>query len=135
METPDIQFGEFQIKVIVSDGLIESFDSEVTAPGVGPDLHYHTRMDEIFFIQSGTVLITVDREQIVATPGMIVRVPKMTPHAWKSQDGPARLLITFIPGAQQTMYYKELGELVRSGDSWREGNGILQKKYDNIPLP
>jgi hypothetical protein len=33
------------------------------------------------------------------------------------------------------MYLKELGELVRSGDSWREGIGILQKKYDNIPLP
>lgn len=32
------------------------------------------------------------------------------------------------------MYLKELGELVRSGDSWREGIAVFQKRYDNIPL-
>lgn len=89
------------IKVIVSSDLIESFDSEVTTANVGPDLHYHTQMDEVSFIQSGNVR-TTDGEQIVATPGTIVRVPKMTPHAWKSHDGPCRLLVTFIPGARQT---------------------------------
>ena len=134
METPDIQVGSILIKVIASHDLIESFDSEVTAPNVGPGLHYHTQMDEIFFVQSGKVRITVDREEIIATPGTVVRVPKMTRHAWKSHDGPSRLLVTFIPGARQTMYLKELGELIRSGDSWREGVISLQKKYDNIPL-
>lgn len=134
METPDIQVGNILIKVIVSSDLIESFDSEVTAANVGPDLHYHTQMDEVFFIQSGNVRITLDGEEIEATPGMVVRVPKMTPHAWKSHSGPCRLLVTFIPGTRQTAYLKDLGELIRSGDSWREGVTSLQKKYDNIPL-
>ena len=66
---------------IVSSDLIESFDSEVTAANVGPDLHYHTQMDEVFFIQSGNVRITLDGEEIVAAPGMVVRVPKMSPRS------------------------------------------------------
>jgi hypothetical protein len=87
-----------------------------------------------YFIQFGNVRITADREEIVATPGMVVRVPKMTPHAWKSHNGPCRLLVTFIPGGRQTDYLKELDKLVRSGDSRREGVTSLQKNYDNIPL-
>ena len=66
---------------IVSSDLIESFDSEVTAANVGSDLHYHTQMDEVFFIQSGNVRITLDGEEIVAAPGMVVRVPKMSPRS------------------------------------------------------
>jgi len=130
----EIQVGEIDIKVIVTNELIESFDSVVKVADNGPGLHYHTRMDEIFYILSGAVLVTSGKDQIKATTGMVVRVPKMTPHAWKSFEGPARLLITFIPGANQVNYLTELGELMRSGGSWREGIKALQQKYDNTPL-
>lgn len=128
-----IQVGHISIDVLISNELIESFDSDVQAPDTGPGLHYHTKMDEIFYIQSGKVLITVGDEQIIATPGMVVRVPKMTRHSWKSHEGPAKLLVTFIPGANQVKYLTELGELSRSGASWEEGIAVLRKKYDNTP--
>jgi oxalate decarboxylase/phosphoglucose isomerase-like protein (cupin superfamily) len=134
MSEPDIRIGNIAIKVLISNELIESFDSDILAPDTGPGLHYHAGMDEVFYIQSGKVLITAGAETILATPGMIVRVPKMTPHSWKSQDGPAKLLVTFIPGANQVRYLTELGELSRSGASWEEGIAALQKKYDNTPV-
>ena len=135
MEANDhIRIGEMTIRVVVSDELIESFDAEIPQAGLGPDLHYHTGMDEIFFVHSGKVAITSGDTKIVASAGMVVRVPKMTPHGWKSVDGPARLLFSFIPGGGQRKYLEELGELSRSGASWREGIGMLQEKYDNKPL-
>lgn len=129
-----LTIGEMTIRVVVSDELIESFEAAIPRAGLGPDLHYHTGMDEIFYVQSGKVAITCGDTQVVATPGMIVRVPKMTPHEWKSVDGPARLLFSFIPGGNQAMYLAELGELASQGASWREGIGALREKYDNKPL-
>jgi mannose-6-phosphate isomerase-like protein (cupin superfamily) len=129
-----ISFGDMSIRVVVSDALIESFDATLPRAGLGPGLHYHTNMDEIFYVQSGRVAITCGETEIVATAGMVVRVPKMTRHGWKSVDGPARLLFSFIPGGNQKMYLTELGELSRSGASWAEGIAVLQSKYDNKPL-
>ncbi len=135
MNSPsEIQVGEIYIKVLVSNNLIESFDSEVRAADTGPGLHFHSGMDEIFYIISGAVLVTRGQEEIRATPGSVVHVPKKTPHAWKSLGGPAHLLVTFIPGTKQVNYLMELGELVKSGDSWHEGIKALQQKYDNTPL-
>ncbi|MGI9533948.1 MAG: cupin domain-containing protein [Thermodesulfobacteriota bacterium] len=129
-----LQVGEISIDVLVANNLIESFDSEVQAEGAGPGLHHHTKMDEIFYIQSGKFKINRGDEEIVATPGMTVHVPKNTPHGWKALEDRSRLLVTFIPGANQLMYLKELGELSKSGASWKEGITELQKKYDCIPL-
>ena len=129
-----ITIGEMSLRVVVSDELIESFDATMPKAGLGPDLHYHTAMDEIFYVQSGKIAITRGDEEIIATPGMIVRVPKMTRHGWKSIEGPARMLFSFIPGGRQAYYLAELGELANQGASWREGIGKLQEKYDNKPL-
>jgi len=129
-----IEIGHLSIEVLVANDLIESFDSEIKKEGAGPGLHYHTKMDEIFYMISGKVEVTVGEEKIVATPGTVVRVPKLTHHAFHSVDGPARLLVTFIPGANQVMYLTELAALVKTGASWREGIGALQEKYDVHPL-
>ncbi len=129
-----IEVGDITIRVVASDELIESFEAVLPRAGLGPDLHYHTGMDEIFFVHSGKVAITCGDTETIASAGMVVRVPKMTPHAWKSVDGPARLLFTFIPGSRQRHYLEELGELSRSGASWQEGIAALQEKYDNKPL-
>ncbi len=132
---PDITAGGITIRVVVSDELIESFDATISGAGLGPDWHFHTSMDEIFYVQSGKVAIRYADTEVIATPGTIVRVPKMTPHEWKSVDGPARLLFSFIPGGNQVSYLTELGELAKDGTSWRESIAALQEKYDNTPLP
>src|SRR5689334_815625 len=122
MNSPEtIQVGETSIRVIVADELIQSFEASLPRGGLGPGLHLHTKMDEIFYVVAGKVEITVGDATIVATVGDVVRAPKMTPHKWQSVDGPAKLLFTFIPGQGQIHYLKELAELSNSGASWSEG--------------
>lgn len=128
-----IHIGEMTIRVVVADDLIQSFEASMPTSGLGPGLHLHTGMDEIFYVKSGKVRITSGDSVVVASAGDIVRVPKMTPHQWQS-EGPAEMLFTFIPGQNQVGYLRELAELSNSGKSWSEGIAALQKKYDNRPL-
>ena len=129
------QVGQIVIQPLVSDPLIESFDSDVRAADHGPGLHFHTKMDELLYIISGRVKVTRGTESILAVAGDVIHIPKRTPHAWKSYEGPAHLLVTFIPGNDQLSYLKELGQLAQSGVSWEEGISALQRKYDNNPCP
>ncbi len=129
-----IDIGDISIDIVVVSRLIESFDTVLKTQGLGPGLHYHTKMDEILYIQSGEVMVTVGDEQIIATPGTVVQVPKMTPHAFKSHEGPATLLVSYVPGANQVMYLTELEELHNTGSTWREGIDQLEKHYDNHPV-
>lgn len=126
--------GDMTVRVIVSDDLIEAFEAILPRAGLGPDRHYHTGMDEVFYVQSGKVEICQGDTKIVATPGMVVRVPRMTPHEWKSVEGPARMLFSFIPGNHQVDYLRELGALAQTGASWKESISVLQAKYDNKPV-
>ena len=129
-----IQIGEMTIRVVVADDLIQSFEASMPRSGLGPGLHLHTGMDEIFYVKAGKVRITSGDSVVVASAGEIVRVPRMTPHQWQSVDGPAEMLFTFIPGQNQVGYLRELAELSNSGRSWDEGIAALQNKYDNRPL-
>ncbi len=130
-----IQVGDIFITPVVSHDLIESFDAEIRTADSGPGWHYHEHMDEVFRVISGEVTITSGGVQIVATPGMVVHVPRRTPHSWKSLGGPARLLFTFLPGRNQLGYLTELGLLSQSGASWEEGVALLRQKYDSVPCP
>lgn len=129
-----IRIGEMTIRVVVADELIQSFEASMPRSGLGPGLHLHTGMDEIFYVKAGKVRITSGDSVVVASAGDIIRVPKMTPHQWQSVDGPAAMLFTFIPGQNQVGYLMELAELSNSGNSWSEGIAALQTKYDNRPL-
>jgi mannose-6-phosphate isomerase-like protein (cupin superfamily) len=129
-----LHIGEMTIRVVVADDLIQSFEASMPRSGLGPGLHLHTGMDEIFYVTSGKVRITSGDLVVMASPGDVVRVPKMTPHQWQSVDGPAQMLFTFIPGQNQVGYLRELAELSNSGKSWNEGIAALQTKYDNRPL-
>jgi mannose-6-phosphate isomerase-like protein (cupin superfamily) len=133
---PDSEFsiGDMTVRVIVSDSLIEAFEAILPRAGLGPDRHFHTGMDEIFYVQSGKVEIHQGDTKVIATPGMVVRVPKLTEHEWKSVEGPARMLFSFVPGNRQTRYLRELSALAQSGASWQESIAVLREKYDNQPV-
>jgi len=133
-DQPLLRIGEMTIRVVVADELIQSFDATMPTTGLGPGLHLHTRMDEIFYVVSGKVAITSGDSTFLAGPGDVVRVPKMTPHQWQSAEAPARMLFSFLPGNDQVHYLTELAELAHSGRSWEEGITALQAKYDNKPV-
>jgi mannose-6-phosphate isomerase-like protein (cupin superfamily) len=62
--------------------------------GAGPALHQHP-YPETFVIHSGTALFTVAGRQLVGEAGMILVVPKFTPHKF-AVIGPERYRATHI---------------------------------------
>lgn len=53
-------------------------------PGTGPDLHRHP-YEEVFIVEEGDVLFTLDGEEIGAGAGDIIVVPAGAPHKFESR--------------------------------------------------
>lgn len=96
-------------------------------PGGGPPYHVHRHETEIFYILEGEFELTVGGEKVHAPAGAIAVCPRDIPHTFRNVGtGPARLLLTIIPG--------------RFGDFFREVDRIdpsdksaireLAAKYD-----
>ena len=65
----------------------------------GPSLHAHEDEDDSFFLLEGSLLFTVDGEEVVADPGTFVLVPPGVEHTFSNPfDEPARVLNVHAPG-------------------------------------
>jgi|GEM_PF-2552514 len=128
-----IDIEDMSVEVLLSTDLIECFDTRLKTENTGPSLHYHRNTDHMFYIQDGKVEVAVGEQRVIATPGMAVIVPRLIPHEFHSIEGPARLIVTCIPGDGHKEYLFELSEFIKSGSSWDEGIVALQEKYDVHP--
>ena len=68
-------------------------------PGTRTDLHRHNRMDEAFYVVSGTFSVFLDGKLHRLQPGSFVFIPRGTPHA-QGNPGPqpVKILSFFAPG-------------------------------------
>ena len=70
-------------------------------PFIGPPLHFHKEREEIFEVLEGGFRIHCEGEEFDVAPGTTVVVPRNAVHGWVNLGpgpGPARLLMTFVPG-------------------------------------
>ncbi|TLD69794.1 cupin domain-containing protein [Phragmitibacter flavus] len=71
---------------------------EITPPGVGPPLHYHTNEEEWFYVQMGTVSFYREGKWTEVGAGSRVYIPRGVVHAFKNTgDEPLHMLITTAP--------------------------------------
>ena len=64
----------------------------------GAPLHVHTREDEYFYVESGTLIIHCGEEVFRAGPGSFVFLPRQVPHSWDVFGGGiARILMMTVP--------------------------------------
>ena len=79
---------------------------ERIAPGDRIPLHEHT-IEEVFFVDAGTIEATVGTEQRTIAPGAIVFIPSGTAHGFRNiGDGVARIHAVF-PTREITIRYLE----------------------------
>ncbi len=64
----------------------------------GAPLHVHTREDEYFYVESGTLIIHCGEDVFRAGPGSFVFLPRQVPHSWDVFGGGiARILMMTVP--------------------------------------
>jgi quercetin dioxygenase-like cupin family protein len=62
----------------------------------GQELTEHTSpFDALVMVLEGSLALTIDRTEVTATPGTIVRMPSGVPHAVRAPE-PARMLLLML---------------------------------------
>lgn len=83
---------------------------DVTAPHGGPPLHVHSREDEAFYVVEGRFLFRRGDQELTATPGMCVVLPRGVPHSYANiGSGQGKLLVIAIPAGLDD-FFAEVGQ-------------------------
>jgi len=107
----------------------------IVAPGFDTGAHYHTRIEEFFFMLEGELELRSGDHVVQAKPGTFVHVAPPTPHYIANRSSkPARMLLGCLPSGHEN-YFDELAALLaKAGPPDPEAVAALRKKYDTIQL-
>jgi len=85
------------------------FMAEVSvAPGGGPPPHVHSREEESFYVQQGTLAVQVGDKGLNVSAGDFVHIPRGTAHSFKNVGGEtAKLLMVATPAGLEN-YFAEV---------------------------
>jgi len=105
------------------------------APGFNTGAHYHTKIEEIFYVLEGELDLRCGERTVRGGAGTCVFVPPGAAHAFgNSGSSPGRmLLITAPPGHEK--YFDELRDLIaKGGKPDPDALAKLRAKYDTVQL-
>jgi mannose-6-phosphate isomerase-like protein (cupin superfamily) len=96
----------------LSDGAYRVIVGAIPAGDDGPPLHLHPDTDEAFYVAEGELTVVVPEDEVVATPGTFVFIPRGTVHtARNSGSGPMRGLILISPGDAEHIFESPDGQV------------------------
>ena len=108
---------EFRPLVLAEDSGGSFSLTEVTMPaGTGAGAHIHPRAEECFYVVAGEYRFTIGDEQVLASAGASVVVPRGTPHAFAVGDQGGRHLTVFAPAGCERAF-GEIGAAMDRGDT------------------
>ena len=107
---------------------------DVRNEGQGPAPHVHHRSDEAFYVMSGRFAFTRGAEELEATPGSLVFIPKGTHHRYRALENESRVLILYVPAGGFDDFLKELDGLLANGLTSAQAMAKLKGKYDSDPV-
>jgi quercetin dioxygenase-like cupin family protein len=104
------------------------------APGFNTGAHYHTKIEEIFYVLEGELDLRCGDRTVHGKPGTFVFVPPGTAHAFgNSGSAPGRMLLITAPSGHEK-YFDELRDLVAKGKPDPDLLAKLRAKYDTVQL-
>ena len=107
----------------------------LAAPGFDTGAHYHSKIEEQFYVIDGEMELRAGDRRIVGRPGTFVAVPTGVAHAFANRsDAAARmLLITTPPGHER--YFAELAEILsRPGKPDAAEIAALRARFDTTQV-
>ena len=85
------------------------FMAEVSvAPGGGPPPHIHSREDESFYVQQGTLAVQVGDKALNVSAGDFVHMPRGTAHSFKNLGNETTKLLMVATPAGIDSYFAEV---------------------------
>jgi quercetin dioxygenase-like cupin family protein len=105
------------------------------APGFNTGAHYHTKIEELFYVLDGELDLRCGEQTVRGGPGTFVFVPPGAAHAFgNSSSKPGRMLLVTAPPGHE-IYFDELRDLVaRGGKPDPDALARLREKYDTVQL-
>ena len=77
----------------------------LVAPGGGPPPHVHSREDESFYLQHGTLALEVGGKALKASAGDFLHIPRGTVHSFKNVgEETAKLLMVATPAGLENFF-------------------------------
>ncbi len=104
-------------------------------PGFDVGAHYHTSMEEFFYVLEGEAELGCGDQVVRGGPGTFVFVPKGAAHSYANRGtSPVRLLlVTSPPGFEK--YFQEMAALFADGARpSAEAIAELRSRYDTVQI-
>ena len=99
----------------------------------GPLPHIHHDHEECFYVIEGLFTFVLGTQEIEASPGSVVFVPRGTRHSFRPGQG-ARALVFSVPGGLLEGFFRELLQGLQAGRPEAELRNELAGKYDSWPV-
>jgi quercetin dioxygenase-like cupin family protein len=105
------------------------------APGFDTGTHYHTEIEETFYVLEGELTLRAGDRVVRGGPGTFVFVPIGAAHSFgNAGSGPARMLMVASPPGHER-YFDELSVLLAQGGPPDPGAiAALRQKYDTVQV-
>ncbi len=109
---------EFWIKVSGEEsGGALSVVEAAAGPGARVGLHVHDRDDEGYWVLEGDYRFTLDDQEVAASPGSFVFIPRGTRHGWQLLSDRGRVLTLFTPAGFEELFRGIAAAKAAGGDT------------------
>ena len=105
---------------------------EFAGPASGPGAHFHRTITESFYVLEGTVTIYDGTAWRRCDAGDFAHVPAGGIHGFRNEDGPAKMLLHFAPGAPREAYFEGLAAGMGNLDG--DAYDAFMREHDNTWL-
>jgi mannose-6-phosphate isomerase-like protein (cupin superfamily) len=138
LDRPFFRFGSGQ-----TGGLATLAEVQLPPLTAGPNLHVHTREDELFFVLDGVMTVQVGEQLQEIAAGGLAWGARGTPHAFANRaKDPLRIMIMWIPGGAEGLFL-DMREYLQAAGGAPDPQAVadLQARYGAthvgppIPIP
>ena len=111
------------------------FMAEVSvAPGGGPPPHVHSREDESFYLQQGTLAVRVGDKALNVSAGDVVHMPRGVVHSFKNVGGEtAKLLMVATPAGLENYFAETFFPAADIADVPQIGQAVIARAMKTAP--
>ena len=79
----------------------------VASPELGPPMHVHKHEDECFYVTEGKLEIRVGDQQIAASAGTYVHLPRQVPHGFRNVGGTTATFLCWVMPGRLAAYFDQ----------------------------